>query len=73
VRHLEREVLYWRQLYQHERDRAEVAIDQCRTMHQSLPPVTRPPAPAAAIQQTIESLLGGSELGAIGQEQGVER
>jgi len=43
VQHYRDEVAYWRGQFQHERQRAEVAIDQCRVTHQAIGPVSLPP------------------------------
>jgi len=43
VQHYEREVTFWRRQFLSERQRAEIAIDQCRITHQQIGPVTLPP------------------------------
>ena len=43
VEHLRAEVAFWRLQFAHERQRAEVSIDQCRVTHQSIGPATLPP------------------------------
>ena len=43
VQHYEREVTFWRRQFLSERQRADIAIDQCRITHQQIGPVTLPP------------------------------
>ena len=75
IRHLEREILYWRQCYQHERQRAELAIDQCRSYHQHLPPVSQPlrPEHEADVAKDIRDILNQPEMALIGAAEGVGR
>ena len=42
VAHLREEVAYWRVQFERERQRAELAIDQCRVTHASVGPVSVP-------------------------------
>lgn len=42
VQHLRDEVAFWRHQFLHERQRTEVAMDQCRVTHQSIGPVSLP-------------------------------
>lgn len=69
MRHLEHEVLYWRGLYVHERQRAELAIDQCRAQHQALPPVTQPlrPEREAELAKELREMLQQPEMNLIGE------
>jgi len=68
MRHLEHEVLYWRGLYVHERQRAELAIDQCRAHHQTLPPVTQPLRPEREqdLSKELRDMLQQPEMNLIG-------
>jgi len=43
VAHLVAEVAFWRLQFQHERQRSEIALDQCRVTHQNIGPVSMPP------------------------------
>ncbi len=72
VAHLQAEVAHWRMLFQAEKQRADLSVDQ-RLGERGLGPVTLPTRPLApaAMPQTLEELLRNTELGAIGGE--VER
>jgi hypothetical protein len=43
VQHYEREVTFWRRQFLAERQRTDIAVDQCRVTHQNIGPVTLPP------------------------------
>ena len=43
VQHLRDEVEFWRMQFRHERQRSEIALDQCRITHQGIGPVSAPP------------------------------
>lgn len=68
IKHLEQEVQYWRGLHQHERQRAELAIDQCRAHHQTLPPVTQPLRPdrEQELAKELREMLQQPEMNLIG-------
>ncbi len=72
VAHLQAEVAHWRMLFQAEKQRADLSVDQ-RLAERGLGPVTLPTRPLQpeAMPQTLEELLRNTELGAIGGE--VER
>jgi hypothetical protein len=55
----------------HERQRAEVAIDQCRAMHQSIGPVTLPPRPETAEGPRGANPFSDPELAAMGDPIGL--
>lgn len=43
VQHYREEVAFWRKQFLAERQRADIALDQCRVTHQNIGPVTLPP------------------------------
>lgn len=75
VTHLREEVAFWRLLYTAERQRNDVSVDQRLAEHRlgaiTLPP--RPLTPESPMPGSLEELLRSTELGAIGQAEGVER
>jgi hypothetical protein len=66
---LREQVAYWRRQFQHERQRAEIAIDQCRVTHAQVGPVTLPLReegardPMALFQTNPELAMMGSTDG----------
>jgi hypothetical protein len=74
VAHLQAEVEFWRLLYTAERQRNDTATDQ-RLAERGLGGITGPTRPLAPerMPSTLEELIRSTELGAIGDAQGVER
>lgn len=68
IEHLQAEVEFWRKQFAHERQRAEVSVDQ-RLAERGLGPVTLPPRPIEPEppDPRIEALFSG-EGASIGQE-----
>jgi len=68
IRHLEREIHYWRAQYIHERQRAEVAIDTCRVQHAHTGPVTVPPRlETETVLREVNEMMTQPEFGQVGQ------
>lgn len=55
IAHLEAEVAFWRQQFQHERQRAEVAVDRLLSTR-GIGPVTLPPRPTTPASDMDELL-----------------
>lgn len=73
IAHLKAEVDYWRDQFQHERQRAEVAIDQCRATHQGIGPVSLPPRNQAPAHPAMADIFATPELAAMGLSDGVQQ
>jgi vacuolar-type H+-ATPase subunit I/STV1 len=71
VQHLRDEVAYWRHGYERERQRAEVAIDQCRVTHQGLGPVSLPPREDRPPRAGLDLFTMEPELARMGAADGV--
>ena len=72
VAHLKSEVAFWRLQFAHERQRAEVAIDQCRATHQGIGPVSLPLRDETAPPQTgMAGIFSDPELASMGLTEGV--
>jgi hypothetical protein len=71
VAHLRDEVAYWRVQALHERQRSEVAIDVCRTMHAQIGPVSLPLRDEHAPRDTQSIFQSNPELAMMGSTEGV--
>jgi hypothetical protein len=69
VAHLRGEVEFWRAQFLHERNRADLAIDQCRVTHQAIGPITLPPREAT--ERPGPDIFADPELAAMGLTEGV--
>jgi hypothetical protein len=72
VAHLREEVAYWRVQFERERQRAELAIDQCRVTHHAIGPVSLPlREPIQQAQEDVNAMFRDPELAAMGMSTGV--
>lgn len=72
VAHLTAEVAFWRAQFQHERQRAEVAIDRCRSEHQASGPVALPPRENPTGTPDVAAIFQSPEMMMMGLSDGVE-
>jgi len=69
--HLEEEIIYLREQCQHERQRAELAIDELLRIRVGASPVTQPTAREVEQRESIvEKLLRDSEFTSVGEADG---
>jgi hypothetical protein len=73
VAHLTAEVAFWRAQFQHERQRAEVAIDRCRSEHLASGPVALPPREhPTGTPDDVAAIFQSPEMAMMGLSDGVE-
>jgi hypothetical protein len=71
IKHLEAEVAWYREQMIHERQRAELALDELLRVRVGVGPVTLPtPAEAAARETAVDRLLKDTEFTTAGVEDG---
>ena len=71
VTHYREEVAFWRKQFLAERQRADVALDQCRVTHQGIGPVSLPPREDRLPREMETLFQTNPELAAMGSTDGV--
>jgi hypothetical protein len=71
VQHLRAEVDFWRIQFMHERQRGEVAIDQCRATHLQIGPVSLPLREDTVARPPARDPFNDPELAAMGDPIGL--
>jgi len=71
VTHAREEVTFWRKQFLAERQRADVALDQCRVTHQGIGPVSLPPREDRLPREMETLFQTNPELAAMGSTDGV--
>jgi len=71
VTHYREEVTFWRKQFLAERQRADVALDQCRVTHQGIGPVSLPPREDRLPREMETLFQTNPELAAMGSTDGV--
>lgn len=67
IKHLEAEVEWYRAQMEHERQRAEMALDELLRVRVQAGPITRPtPSEVAAQESTIEKMFKNTEFAEAG-------
>ena len=69
VEFLERELTYFKAQFQHERERAERAIDELLRVRVQVGPVA-PPPPEPELAKEIKELLDNPEFSRVGETEG---
>jgi len=71
VTHYRDEVAFWRKQFLAERQRADIALDQCRVTHQGIGPVSLPPREDRLPREMETLFQTNPELAAMGSTDGV--
>jgi len=71
VAHYREEVTFWRKQFLAERQRADIALDQCRVTHQGIGPVSLPPREDRLPREMETLFQTNPELAAMGSTDGV--